>query len=234
MVVDFHSHILPAIDDGSESLKESVAMLEMEAKQGIRHVIATPHFYAQNDRPDHFLAKRAEAETALREQIADRNDLPQLDVGAEVLYFRGISNSEILQELVMAGSKYVMIEMHAPPWTERMYQELEEIYIKQGLIPIIAHVDRYIGPLKTHGIPKRLQELPVLVQANASFFLRTSTRRMALRMLEKDQIHLLGSDCHNLSSRAPNLGAAVQVIERHLGKQAIHRINLYEREVLSD
>lgn len=45
-IMDFHSHILPGIDDGSASLEESIAMLRMEAEQGITHVIATPHFYA--------------------------------------------------------------------------------------------------------------------------------------------------------------------------------------------
>lgn len=70
--------------------------------------------------------------------------------------------------------------------------------------------------LTTYGIPQRLEELPVLVQANAGFFLRAGTRAWALRMLERDQIQLLGSDCHNLSSRPPNLDKALRVIGRHL------------------
>lgn len=43
-VVDFHTHILPGIDDGSKTSEESVAMLQMEAQQGIEHVVLTPHF----------------------------------------------------------------------------------------------------------------------------------------------------------------------------------------------
>ena len=113
-----------------------------------------------------------------------------------------------------------------------MYRELENISLKQDLIPIVAHMDRYISPFRTYNIPEYLADLPVLVQANASFFLQRSTRRLALKLLEKDQIQLLGSDCHNLSSRKPNLGKAVEIIRQKLGQEALDRICGYLREAL--
>ena len=58
-IIDFHSHILPGIDDGSRSLEESLEMLSLEAQCGIRHVVATPHFYPGHDHPSRFLARRA-------------------------------------------------------------------------------------------------------------------------------------------------------------------------------
>ena len=66
-IIDFHSHILPGIDDGSRNVEESIALLRKEAEQGITHVIATPHFYPQHDTPERFLKRRNEAETVLRE-----------------------------------------------------------------------------------------------------------------------------------------------------------------------
>lgn len=233
-VVDFHCHILPKVDDGSASLEESIALLQLEAQQGIHHVIATPHFYAQYDSPEHFLEKRAAAEARLRREMEKHADLPQVSLGAEVYFFRGISDSDILADLVMAGSRYVMIEMPQPPWTESMYRELEGIWSKHDLVPIIAHVDRYIRPFKTYKIPERLAKLPVLIQANASFFLEKSTASMAMRMLKQDRIHLLGSDCHNMRSRKPNLGEAVQLIEKRLGGEAIARIQSYQDAVLAE
>lgn len=233
-VVDFHSHILPNVDDGSASLEESIELLRMEAEQGIRHVIATPHFYAHYDSPERFLTRRAKAEERLRREMEFHMGMPEVSMGAEVYYFRGISDSDILPELTMAGGRYLMIEMPQSPWTEGMYRELEGIWTKHGIVPIIAHVDRYIRPFKTHKIPQRLAKLPVLVQANAEFFLEPSTSGMALRMLKQDRIHLLGSDCHNLRSRKPNLGAALRLIEKKLGKETIARIHTYEDEVLAD
>lgn len=231
MIADFHSHVLPAIDDGSKSLEQSVAMLEREAEQGIGHVVATPHFYAHHDSPERFLRRRAEAEAALREVLNARPELPKLTVGAEVYYFPGISNADILRDLTIGGSPYVMIEMPMSPWSSRMYRELVEIREKQDLIPILAHVDRYISPFRTHHIPERLAELPVLIQANSSFFIHRGTRRMALRMLQEGWIHLLGSDCHDLTDRAPNLGEVLSVIGK-LGDDVLSGIVASQKEIL--
>lgn len=231
-VIDFHSHILPAIDDGSKNRSESIAMLRALSKQGIRHVAATPHFYANHNRPEYFLEKRNAAEELLREEMAQYGDIPRLMVGAEVYYFPGISGSDALPQLAIADTGAILVEMPQVPWTEQMYRELADIRNNWGLTPIIAHVDRYIGPLRTFGIPERLEELPVLVQANADFFLNPFTRRLALRLLRENRIHLLGSDCHNLHDRAPNLGKALQVIRKQLGDNAIAQINAWEESLV--
>ena len=72
-----------------------------------------------------------------------------------------------------------------------------------------------------------------MIQANAEFFLNKRTAPLAMRMLAAEQIHLLGSDCHNLKDRKPNLGDAVHVIEKRLGSAAVCRIAEYEQFVLS-
>ena len=231
-VVDFHTHVLPRIDDGSASTQESLELLRMEAAQGIRHVVATPHFYAQVDRPESFLARRAAAVSRLREAMEGVPGLPRLSVGAEVHYFPGIGDTDILPELGIDHGGYVLIEMPMAHWTDRMYQDLEKIHENFGLTPIVAHVDRYIGPMQTYGIPERLMELPVLVQANADFFQRFYTQRLALRMLARGQIHLLGSDCHNLKNRPVNLRQTLDLIEKKLGQKAIAQINDVERRIL--
>ena len=233
-VIDFHTHVLPQIDDGSRSVEESLALLRMEAEQGVRRVVATPHFYAQVDALQPFLQRRAAAVSRLREAMGDAEQLPWLSVGAEVHYFAGISDVDILQELTIDRGRYILIEMPMTEWTDRMYRELEKIHEKFGLTPIVAHVDRYIGPMSTYGIPEQLMELPVVVQANASFFERFTTRRMALRMLERGQIHLLGSDCHNVKNRPVNIKAAIDLIENKLGREAVAGINDWERKILPD
>lgn len=233
MLTDFHSHILPGIDDGSRNVEQSLAMLRAEAEQGITQVIATPHFYANHNDPSRFLERRAKAAQALAQAMAQENGLPEVVLGAEVHYFSGMSQSEVLPQLAIAGTRYILIEMPNAPWAESMYRELAEIHAIRKLTPIIAHIDRYIRPLHTFGIPKRLEELPVLVQANADCFLDRSMAGLALRMLRKNQIHLLGSDCHNLTDRAPNLGAAVKVVSKRLGQEALTRIQNCERRILT-
>ena len=232
MIVDFHSHVLPGIDDGSKSVEESISMLRMEMSQGIRRVVATPHFYARYDDPEKFLTRREDAVSKLLSAMEGEPMMPKLSVGAEVYYFQGISDCDVLHQLTIDKKKYILVEMPHVPWTDRMYRELQDIHYKLGLIPIIAHVDRYMKPFQTFGIPERLAELPVLVQANADFFLRPMTRGLALRLLRDGAIHLLGSDCHNLTTRVPNLDRALQIIQKRLGTQAIEHIQACADEVL--
>lgn len=231
-VVDFHSHILPEIDDGSESLPQSLAMLRMEAEQGIRQVVATPHFYAHQDNLEHFIKKRERAEQCLKKSMANLQELPDVIVGAEVHYFQGISESEEISSLAIGQTNYILIEMPDSPWSNDMYLELSLLHKKRGLMPIVAHVDRYLECFRTYGIPQRLAAIPVLVQANADFFLNSRTAGRAIHLLKGGYIHLIGSDCHNMRSRKPNLGFAVNAIQKRLGEAAIERINGYEQAVL--
>ena len=233
-MIDFHSHILPDMDDGSSSVEISIAMLRALAEQGITQVVATPHFYGWDDDPASFLERRDRAETALREEMARHEGLPQVHIGAEVAFFRGISHSEFLPRLTIRGKDCILIEMPPAPWPEEYYRELEDIRRKWDVVPIIAHIDRYIGPFRTYGIPRRLARMPVYVQANGAFFLGRGRGELALRMLKAGRIHLLGSDCHNLSTRKPNLGPAQDKIRRRLGEAAIERILEYGRSVLGD
>lgn len=231
-MVDFHSHILPGVDDGSADVEESLAMLRMLAEQGVTHVVATPHFYARHDTPQAFLSRREKAKELLFEALEKNPGLPTVSVGAEVYYFRGISESELIPQLTIDGKRCIMIESIGSPWKESFYQELIRIHQRWGVTPVIAHIDRYIAPLRTYGIPQRLMELPVLVQANAEFFTNRRTAGMAVRMLRDGYIHLLGSDCHNTGERQPNLGEAMAFIEKKLGIQSLERVRTCAQQIL--
>lgn len=231
MLTDFHSHVLPGIDDGSASIEESIAMLKLEAQQGVTRVVATPHFYPETDSPDRFLQRRNAAYARLAQAMAEETGLPEIILGAEVTYFRGISNCEVLSDLQIGSTGYVLVEMPYGGWPSYAYRELEELGNKQNLTPIIAHVDRYLGWLDSRKIMDRLSRIPVLVQANSSFFLHPSTRGKALQLLKKGQIQLLGSDCHNLTDRKPNLAEAVARIRKKLGESALAYIHDNENSV---
>ena len=194
--------------------------------------MATPHFYPNYDFPEGFFARRNQAEKLIREAMAKEPGLPEVIVGAEVYFFRGMSQSDLIPELTIGGKGGILIEMPPAPWSEDIDRELENIWVKWGITPIVAHIDRYIRPFRTYGIPKRLSRLPVLVQANADFFLEKATAGMALRMLKAEQIQLLGSDCHNLTSRRPNLGPALMRIRQKLGDGIVEDVNALASEVL--
>ena len=87
MMVDFHCHILPKMDDGSDSINTSLAMLRAEHTQGVNRVVLTPHFYCEEESIEAFLQRRKKAFSALQTAISDQphtNDIPELCLGAEV------------------------------------------------------------------------------------------------------------------------------------------------------
>lgn len=231
-MIDFHSHILPKIDDGSSSSNESIEMLTLTKQQGIGHIVATPHFYASETNPAEFLSCRSASYNRLISVINGKN-LPQIIPGAEVSYFEGISDCEELEALKILGTSLIMVEMPMCKWSERMLSELAAIYDKRGLVPLIAHIDRYIRLMHDKKIADRLSGLPVLIQANASFFIEKKSSKLALSMLSKGKIHLLGSDCHNIHTRRPNLGDAIEVINEKLGREEIQKITANEKAVFS-
>jgi protein-tyrosine phosphatase len=226
---DFHSHILPGVDDGSTCVEESLQMLRLEAEHGVQRVIVTPHFYPRYDTPERFFARRDRAMAELQEAMAKEEGLPEITLGAEVYFFPGMSESDVLNRLTIGTGAHILVEMPFGNWTPEMYRELENIRVRRGIVPIVAHVDRYIRPFHTHGIPKRLAELPVLVQANTEFFLDRSTSSMAMRMLKADMIHFVGTDCHNLTTRKPNMDQALQKIQKKLDQSVLDRLEEYEQ-----
>ena len=120
-MIDFHSHFLPRMDDGSRSVEESLEMLRVSLDQGVDVMAATPHFYAFREDPDSFLERRAAAFARLPLEDAPH---PKLLLGAEVYYFDGMSNSESLRRLTLEGTRYILIEMPFSRWSDHMVDEV--------------------------------------------------------------------------------------------------------------
>lgn len=215
-VIDFHSHILPGIDDGSKNVEMSMKMLEMSREQGVDVMLATPHFYASRHRVDAFLERRAAAYQKLMETKKDFG--PELKLGAEVAYFTGISQADRLEELTIEGSNAILLEMPFVPWTGRMIREVEEIISKRKLTVILAHLERYMGQPDSRQYIPELLDMPLFVQINAESLLGWRKRRPLLKMFDRGEAHLLGSDTHRVEKREPNLGQGRQVLQKKLGK----------------
>ena len=227
-MIDLHSHILPGMDDGSESLEMSHAMLKLLQQQGVELVVATPHFYAMKDTPENFLHRRAEAAAQLQ---TDEN-MPRIILGAEVAYFDGMSNSKALEDLRLGDTKLLLVEMPFGTWTQRMVKEICQLPLQAGLRPVLAHVERYRRRDQLPKYKRQLLEQGVLLQCNAEAFVDLSTRRWALGQLKQGNIHFLGSDAHNLTERPPKLDQAAQIITKKLGSDTLEALTEFSKEML--
>ncbi|MCD8010975.1 MAG: hypothetical protein LUF34_09435 [Lachnospiraceae bacterium] len=103
-MIDFHSHILPGLDDGSSSIEESIEMLRLSARKGVKTMVATPHFYAQKEAPEHFLERRRQSWARLAPRLPE--EAPEIYLGAEVYYYTRISNTENLSRLCIGGGRH--------------------------------------------------------------------------------------------------------------------------------
>ena len=214
-MVDFHSHILPEMDDGAESVETSLRMLRESARQGVNVIFATSHFYADQEDPEHFLARRAAAYERLRaEQEKSVQVYPDIYLGAEVLYFPGMSGAEELKMLTLGSTNCLLVEPPMMRWTDTMLDEIEQTGANLSCVPVIAHIDRYMRMLGDNMLFDRVNGRRILIQVNASFFIHEDSRQIALKYLSEGRIHLMGSDCHNMTDRAPNLGEAAAVIRK--------------------
>ncbi|MCD7787048.1 MAG: capsular polysaccharide biosynthesis protein, partial [Oscillospiraceae bacterium] len=126
-MLDFHMHILPAVDDGSDSVETSMAMLRMSAEQGVEYIAATPHFYAERMTPESFLTRRRDAFALFTDAIGGEAGLPRLLLGAEVHFFTGISTFDGLDALCLDGTKFLLLEMPFHTWSEHMLHEVDTI-----------------------------------------------------------------------------------------------------------
>lgn len=224
-MVDYHSHILPEMDDGADSVETSLAMLRESSRQGVDLICATPHFYADEEDPKSFLQRRSEAYSRLREAMGDGKGYPDILLGAEVLYFPGISVAEEMRELCLEGTFFLLVEPPMLPWTDAMLDEIEACVSSLHCIPVIAHIDRYMRLLNAPELLNRVMGRKMLIQANAAFFLHRQSQDAALDSLRHGRIHFLGSDCHDLIDRAPNLEAALDVIRKSGAEKDFERFN---------
>ena len=189
-------------------------MLAAASAQGIHRMVATPHFYPFEDDPRLFLERRSAAEARLRRAMGENdknNAFPQLLMGAEVYYFDGISTSNAVEALCIADTGLLLLEMPFEPWSDRMLHEILHLHDRPGITVLMAHIERYLRFVKPRALDV-LREYGVLMQSNAEFFLSSKTRRRALRMLRRGQIHFLGSDCHNTDTRPQRMGEALALL----------------------
>lgn len=228
-MIDFHCHILPGVDDGSASVEMSAKMLEMLHDQGIDTLVATPHFYPTEDTPEQFLQRRAEGFAALETAGIDTSYILP---GAEVAYYDGMHKSDALTQMTVGNTDLLLVEMPFHNWTDRMIDVLCRIPDQLDLRPVLAHIERYPGRQQLAKYMDILLDNGIFFQCNATAFLQGFQSRRYFKMLREGQIHFLGTDSHNLTTRAPKMDQAAAVIAKKIGPGMLPELNAYARELL--
>lgn len=213
-ICDLHGHFLPGMDDGCKTPEEAVQVLQSSYRQGITRVFATSHYYPVEP-VEEFLRRREASVQKLEAYIHSRGveDIPQILLGAEVAYRPGISHQEHLEQLCLGHSRYLLLEMPFSRWGKAEVREVRNLCVAKGVTPILAHIERYLDN-QDPSVLMSILEQDVLVQMNAEHLSRVATRREGRRLLNKGIVQLLGTDCHNLTSRAPNMQQALAYLQK--------------------
>lgn len=218
-MIDFHSHILPKVDDGSKTVEDSIKMLSMYPDY-VTDVFLTPHFNPRYETPSSFILRRQKAFDNLNKEILDKQiKIPKLHLGAEVAFYEGINNSTEINSLAIESTNLLLIEMPHGIWTKRMFDELIDLKFSKNIIPVLAHLDRYGFITKCN---KQTFNNYItnggLVQINTYALYHFFSRKKFLSLLKNNQVHFLGTDCHNIITRKPDFDIALNFLKNNLQK----------------
>ena len=228
---DFHTHILPSIDDGSKSVEMSLQMIRELARQGATGIASTSHFYADQNSPVEFLRRRQTSWEKLRPALDA--SVPPIRLGAEVHYFDGIEKNPDIPRLRISGTRILLLEMPMAKWPRRVVNSVVDLNHNGGITVMLAHIERYIDQ-NDRDVWDYFLDNDVVMQASCEFFADKRSRRQAIKMLEAGRIHVLGTDSHNMQGRKPNLEPCVEFIRKKLGNDYIRRMEYFEDRLLNE
>lgn len=221
-VIDFHSHILPKIDDGSDSIETSLEMLKLSREQGVDTIVSTSHYYNFHEDVKSFVKRRDDAVYTLEKHIKEHDmDLPEIVTAAEVRLYPELRMEEDLDKLCIEGTKNILIEMPYSSWSGWMYNEIYGL-ITKGYRPIMAHLERFLGPVSEKEIFTKMLSMDVYVQCNADSFAERKMRNFIKKLIKQNKLTVIGSDCHNLGIRASHFDDACAYITKKYGDEYLN------------
>lgn len=198
-MIDIHSHILPGIDDGAETLEDSITMIRELTEQGVTDIIATPHYvdetiYTSSRRENlHLLdeLRRTLAEEKITVNIYLGNEIYICDKIDDLILFNKTSS--------LADSNFLLVEL---PMSGEFpnYEDILQDLINHGYKVILAHPERYTTFQNDFSLIERLHEMGILLQCNTGSFIRQygkHAEKIATTLAKKNMIYALGSDMHH-------------------------------------
>jgi len=219
-VIDLHCHILHSMDDGPETLRESVEMCRMAARDGITTVAATPHFDpGQYPRTAELIKERvAELEAALQAESIALTIVP----GADVAVFPDLPTHPGLKSfLSINNSRYLLLEFphfYVPQSWDTFLRTL----IAAGTVPVITHPERNYWFVRHPKAMEQAVQLGALVQITAMSLLGEfgdEARKFSIHLLKRDLVHVMASDGHSATVRPPLLSEGVKAAAALIGDE---------------
>ncbi|UTR12133.1 tyrosine protein phosphatase [Evansella sp. LMS18] len=222
-MIDLHCHILPNLDDGSQSFEDTLLMAEKAVEEGITTIIATPHHNngSYENEKQTIIQKTEKVNRFLNERNIDLKVFPgqEVRIYGEVIedYKKGIIQT-------LADSKYIFIELpsgYVPRYTKDMIYKLQ----LEGLMPVIVHPERNQELI---GKPEKLYEfvkngtLTQLTAGSIAGKFGKKIKGFSEELIEANLAHFIASDAHNTTNRSFHMTAAYDYLQQEFGEDLVY------------
>ncbi len=214
-VIDIHCHILPGIDDGSDSWETSMEMMRIAWADGITDMIATPHFKAGRHNASPSRVKELAGE--LQKRVNNEGMDIKIYTGNEIMYFSEAADMlDAGDILTLCDSDYVLVEFLPGDNFMHISSGLDGLRY-MGFEPILAHVERYECMLRDIKNVQELARKDINMQVNASSLtgaLGAKVKKAVIKMLDEGYIDFIGTDAHDTGRRSPQMSKCIKVLSR--------------------
>lgn len=225
-MIDLHCHILPNVDDGPQSLADSVEMAKLAVTEGITTIIATPHHRNENyeNHSQTIFRKVEEFNSVLKNEKINLTVLPGQETRIYGEMIEGLESGEVGTLNHQGKSKYVFVELpsgHVPRYTSQLLFDMQ----LKGFIPIIVHPERNQEIMENPEVLYQLVKKGALTQVTASsvsgHFGKT-IKKFSLQLVEANLTHFIASDAHNTKSRSFKMVEAYDTIKKKFGNEMVY------------
>lgn len=240
-MIDIHSHIVFAVDDGPETIEESLSLIEESYRQGVRTIVSTSHRRkGMFETPEEVIADHFRQ---VKEAASQRFPDLTLLYGGELYYTPDIIEKlEKRQVPRMNDTRFALLEFSmSTPW--KVIQEAVSGFLMIGVTPVLAHIERYTALEFNKERVQELINMGCYTQVNATHVVKAKLFRDQLKVfkkraqyfLEENVVHIISSDMHNLDQRPPFMEQARQIVEKKYGTgRAKHLFETNARTLLDN
>ena len=234
-MIDFHSHVLPNVDDGSKSVEETFKLLEEAKEAGFDGVISTSHYMEEYYEVN--VAERKVWINALSENLYKKNIDLKLYLGNEIYISKNIIDFlETGKATSINNSNYVLFEFPLNSKPMDMYDIIYDM-LEYKLVPVLAHPERYSFVQKEPNLVYDLIQKGVLMQSNYGSILGMYGEKAQIivrKLLENNMVHFLGSDVHRANSIYSKIQSSLGEIEAIVGEEKLKEISSVNPKLVVD
>jgi protein-tyrosine phosphatase len=206
-MIDIHSHVLFDMDDGAEDIETSIELCRDSYMNGCDAIVLTPHFLEYSYLED-FIEERDMRITFLREALEKENIPLEVLPGAELFLSDRVFGADILDDLTINGTKYMLCEMPLIPFDTKNVTRWFDELIDRGYKPILAHPERYYEFHQNYELIDQLIERDIIFQVNIDSLIGengSDAQDMAIDMVRNGVAQIIASDAHDLDFRHTRL-----------------------------